>query len=147
MIRQRILRTLTMMTVLLCVAAVPALAQTSKVIVANVSPDGGSPSVGTDSNVTATFKVRMDRRTLKNKTFYLKQEGSTAVVPAQVSYARTSRTATLNPRNDLASGITYTAYVKGGRAGVRGASGQKLGGTRDATAAFVNAKVSWTFTV
>ena len=146
MTKQRILKTLAVMVVLLCVAAVPALALSSKAIVTDVSPDSGSAKVSADTNITATFNIRMAKSTINNKTFYLRQEGSTAVVPAQVTYAGTSKTATLNPNIDLASGATYTAYVKGGRTGVRGAGGQKLGGTTDSTATFAEAKVSWTFT-
>jgi hypothetical protein len=96
-------------------AAVPALALSSKVLVTDVSPDGDSVHVGVNSNISATFNIRMARSTVNNKTFYLKQEGSAAVVPAQVTYAGTTKTATLNPNNDLAAGATYTAYVKGGR--------------------------------
>jgi hypothetical protein len=147
MIKQRILKTLTVMAVLLCVATVPALALTSKVLVTDVSPDGNSANVGVDSNITATFNIRMAKNTINKKTFYLKQEGSTAVVPAQVVYTGTTKTATLNPNNDLAAGATYTAYVKGGRTGVRGAGGQKLSDTTDITAIFKDAKVSWSFTV
>jgi hypothetical protein len=83
-------------------AAVPALALSSKVLVTDVSPDGDSMHVGVNSNISATFNIRMARSTVNNKTFYLKQEGSAAVVPAQVTYAGTTKTATLNPNFDLA---------------------------------------------
>ena len=144
---KRLMVGLVVATMLVAMVAVPAMALTSKVLVAGVSPDGGSANVGADSNITATFNIRMAKSTINNKTFYLKQDGSTAVVPAQVAYTGTTKTATLKPNNDLASGATYTAYVKGGRTGVRGTGGQKLGGTTDTTATFANAKVSWTFTV
>ncbi len=71
-----------MAAMLVALAAVPALAQTTKVLVTDVAPDGGSDNVGMDSNVTATFNIRMDRSTVNSKTFYLKQEGSSTVVPA-----------------------------------------------------------------
>jgi hypothetical protein len=143
---QRSLVGLVVAAMLVALAALPALAL-SKVLVTDVSPDGSSANVAASSNVSATFNIRMAKSTINNKTFYLKQEGSDAVVPAQVKYSGTTKTATLNPNNDLAHGATYTAYVKGGRTGVKGTSGQKLGGTKDATATFLNAKVSWTFTV
>src|SRR5215217_8179892 len=144
---KRLMVGLVVATMLVAMVAVPAMALTSKVLVAGVSPDGGSANVGADSNITATFNIRMAKSTINNKTFYLKQDGSTAVVPAQVAYTGTTKTATLKPNNDLASGATYTAYVKGGRTGVRGTGGQKLGNTTDTTAIFTDAKVSWTFTV
>src|SRR5215216_1554540 len=144
---KRLMVGLVVATMLVAMVAVPAMALTSKVLVAGVSPDGGSANVGADSNITATFNIRMAKSTINNKTFYLKQDGSTAVVPAQVAYTGTTKTATLKPNNDLASGATYTAYVKGGRTGVRGTGGQKLGGTTDTTAIFTDAKVSWSFTV
>jgi hypothetical protein len=143
---KRLLVGLVVAAMVVALAALPALALT-KVFVTDVSPDGSSANVVASSNVTATFNIRMAKSTINNKTFYLKQEGSSAVVPAKVTYSGTTKTATLNPNNDLAHGETYTAYVKGGRTGVKGTGGQKLGGTNDATATFLNAKVSWTFTV
>jgi hypothetical protein len=142
---KRLLVGLVVAAMVVALAALPALALT-KVFVTDVSPDGSSANVVASSNVTATFNIRMAKSTINNKTFYLKQEGSSAVVPAKVTYSGTTKTATLNPNNDLAHGETYTAYVKGGRTGVKGTGGQKLGGTNDATATFLNAKVSWTFT-
>jgi hypothetical protein len=144
---KRLLVGLVVTAVLVAMVAVPALAQVSKVFVTDVSPDGGSVNVSAASNVTATFNIRMTRSTINNKTFYLKQQGSSAVVPAQVTYRGTTKTATLNPDNDLAYGASYTAYVKGGRLGVKGANDQRLSGTTDATATFANARVSWTFSV
>jgi hypothetical protein len=143
---KRLLVGLVVAAMVVALAALPALALT-KVFVTDVSPDGSSANVVASSNVTANFNIRMAKSTINNKTFYLKQEGSSAVVPAKVTYSGTTKTATLNPNNDLAHGETYTAYVKGGRTGVKGTGGQKLGGTNDATATFLNAKVSWTFTV
>jgi len=132
--------------ILVALAALPASALT-KALVTDVSPDGGSADVSADSNVNATFNIRMAKSTINNKTVYLKRQDSSAVVPAQVTYRGTTETATLNPNDDLTSGATYSAYIKGGRTGVKGAGSQKLGGTTDTTATFANAKVVWTFTV
>lgn len=144
---KRLIVSLVVATMLVAMVAVPALAQSAKVFVNDVSPEGGSNNVDAGSNISATFNMRMTRTTINNKTFYLKQQDSSAVVPAQVTYHATTKTATLNPDADLAYGATYTAYVKGGRLGVKGADDQRLGGTTDPTATFANAKVSWTFSV
>ena len=143
---KRSLEVLVVTAILLALAAMPAFGLT-RVLVTDVSPDGGSASVAAGSNVKATFNIRMDKSTINTKTFYIKRQGSTTIVPAQLSYRGTAKTATLNPNGDLRNGATYTAYIKGGRTGVRGSGGQTLGGTKDATATFANARVSWTFTV
>src|SRR3712207_5231069 len=85
--------------------------------------------------------------TIKGSTFYLNRGGSSAAIPATVSYSRTSKTAKLNPRGNLEAGARYTAVVEGGKNGVRASDGGKLGGTRDGTATFAGGKVTWSFTV
>jgi hypothetical protein len=128
------------------VMAVPAWAA-SNVFVTDVSPDGGATSVAADSNITAQFGKAMRASTIKGSTFYLKKQGSSTKIPAQVSYSGISKTATLNPESNLEAGATYTATLKGGRRGVRASDGGKLGGTNDSTATFANGKVTWSFTV
>jgi Big-like domain-containing protein len=99
-----------------------------------------------DSNLTADFDTDMNESTVTDKTFYLKKPGSKAVIPAAGTFDPGPDIATPNPDADLDPGTTYTAYVKGGKKGVKSADGQKLGGTADPTATFKKGKVSWTFT-
>ena len=125
--------------------SVPAWAA-STVFVTDVSPDGGATSVAADSNITAVFSKDMRASTIKGSTIYLKKQGSSTTIPANVSYSPTSKTATLNPDSNLKEGATYTAYIKGGKRGVKASNGDKLGGTTDSTATFANGKVTWSFT-
>jgi hypothetical protein len=128
------------------VMAGPAWAA-SNVFVTDVSPDGGATSVAADSNITTQFSKAMRASTIKGSTFYLKKQGSSTTIPAQVSYSDTSKTATLKPNSNLEAGATYTATVKGGKRGVRASDGGKLGGTNDITATFADRKVTWSFKV
>jgi hypothetical protein len=56
------------------------------------------------------------------------------------------RTATLTPNSPLADGRTYKALVVGGKSGVKGEDGSKLGGVNDPSATFKKGKVFWIFT-
>jgi hypothetical protein len=128
------------------IMTVPAWAA-STLFVSDVSPDGGTTNVAADSDITAEFSKAMKARTIKVSTFYLKEEGSSTAVPAEVSYSGDSETATLDPEGTLDAGSTYTATIKGGKRGVRALDGDKLGGTSDSTATFANRTVRWSFTV
>jgi len=117
------------------------------VFVSDVSPDGGATGVAADGNVTAQFGKAMKAGTIKGSTFFLKKQGSTTTIPAQLSYSATTNTATLNPNSNLAAGATYKATIKGGSTGVKALNGDRLAGTTDSTATFANNKVTWSFTV
>jgi hypothetical protein len=87
---------------------------------------GVSPSI---NNVKATFSEAMDASTtdgdpstITATTFMLFQNGSTAQVAAKVSYDSSSRTAKLNPNNNLSRGVTYRAVLTTGVQDVAGNS-------------------------
>jgi hypothetical protein len=89
------------------------------------SPTAGATGVAVGSNVTVTFSEAMDVASISTTTFELRSATGTLIV-APVSYNATTRVATLNPNVDLAGGITYTATVRGGAAGVKDAAGNPL---------------------
>jgi VCBS repeat-containing protein len=99
---------------------------TSAPMVTSVSPLDQATGVSRSTNVTATFNVAMDARTLKSTTFILTVPGKRGPtqVSASVSCNNPCTTATLTPSKTLAANTTYTATVKGT---VEDASGRKLG--------------------
>jgi Domain of unknown function (DUF4082)/Bacterial Ig-like domain len=83
-----------------------------------VSPANAATGVAVGANTTATFSEDMAPTTITTSTFELRDQNN-ALIPAAVSYNATSRVATLNPTANLAAGMTYTATVHGGPAGVK----------------------------
>lgn len=74
-----------------------------------VSPSVGAGSVANNSSVTATFSK--DVGSTSDVTMWLQDPANNAV-PATVSYNPSTKTATLNPTQALATSTTYTATVK-----------------------------------
>jgi Bacterial Ig-like domain len=74
----------------------------------------------------ATFAKAMDPGTLTTDTFTLIKQGSSALVPATVSYNASTNVATLDPSSDLDTNTTYTARVKGRSIGVKDLAGLPL---------------------
>jgi hypothetical protein len=101
--------------------------------VESVSPADGSQAPRT-TRVIATFSEAIDASTVDGTHFQLRDSGG-ALVPADISYDASTRTATLTPQAELASGGTYTALVKGGSGGVADVAGNVL-----------SADKSWSFT-
>jgi probable HAF family extracellular repeat protein len=93
--------------------------------VESVSPAAGASGVAFGQNVTARFDEAMDPASLDGASFELR-DGASALVPASVSYAGATRTATLDPAADLAPSTTYTATVKGGASGALDLAGNPL---------------------
>jgi hypothetical protein len=81
--------------------------------VVTVTPPNTSTNISINTFVSATFNKNIDSTTVTNLTFILKDPSNTAV-PAAVSYAKGSRTASLVPNEPLAYSTTYTATLKGG---------------------------------
>jgi hypothetical protein len=79
----------------------------------------------------------MDAATITTSTFTLTKQGTTTPVAATVTYGGASATATLNPSADLEPGVTYTATVKGGTAGVKDLAGNPL--AQDKASSFTTA--------
>jgi probable HAF family extracellular repeat protein len=76
-----------------------------------VSPAAGASAVAFGANVTARFDEAMDPASLDGASFELR-DGASALLPAGVSFAPATRTATLDPTSALAPATTYTATVK-----------------------------------
>jgi dipeptidyl aminopeptidase/acylaminoacyl peptidase len=77
--------------------------------------------VAPTTNVKATFSEAMDASTtdgdpstITATTFMLFSNGSTTQVAARVSYDSSTRTAKLNPNNNLRRGVTYRAVLTTG---------------------------------
>lgn len=90
--------------------------------VTTTSPASGATGVALAANVTATFSE--DVQGVDDTTFTLRA-GSTAV-PATVTYAAASRTATLDPGASLSPDTQYTATLTGGTSGIRDTAGNSL---------------------
>src|SRR4029453_18066329 len=86
---------------------------TSPPTVTGNTPASGATGVPLSSSITGTFKEPMNATTISSSTFELRNAANT-VVPATVSYASATRTATLAPTASLTAGTTYTATVRGG---------------------------------
>ncbi len=78
-------------------------------------PGAAAPSdVESSANVERDLQ-RADGRRRRSRDNFELRDASDALVPATVSYAAATRTATLDPSSPLANSTTYTATVKGGR--------------------------------
>jgi fibronectin type 3 domain-containing protein len=99
--------------------------------VSSTSPVAGATGVSRDTTVQATFSRSVDPATVTTASFRLRRPDST-LVPATVSYADASRTATLTPSSPLAASTTYTAEVT---TAVKAADGTPL-----------SSQKTWTFT-
>jgi len=92
----------------------------------NVSPAENAKGVVVATNVTGTFLGEMDPTTLNASTFTLTKQGSTTAVEATVDYDAATKTATLDPSENLENNTTYTATIKGGLNGVKDTAGNGL---------------------
>ena len=108
-------------------AATPAPSDTTPPAVTSTSPADLGTDVAVGANVLATFSESVTG--VGSGTFTLAGPGSTAV-PASVSYASATRTATLDPSAELAADTTYTATLS---SGIEDLAGNALAAT------------SWTF--
>ena len=96
--------------------------------VESVDPDDDAEDVPTDSNVTITFSEPMLPSSVTSSTLILEGDGS--AVDADVTYDGATRTATLEPQDDLEAGATYTATARGGAGGLRDLVGNALAADR-----------------
>ena len=94
---------------------------TTRPEVMSTSPANGATLIAPGVNVTATFSEAMDATTtdgdpstINGTTFKLFKKGSTTKIGASVSYDAATKTATLNPTNNLRLGTTYKAVVTTG---------------------------------
>src|SRR5918998_3216012 len=82
-------------------------------VLSNV-PAANATGVFSSANVTATFSEDVDASSITGQTFKLFENGSTTNIAAAVSYDAATKTATLNPTNNLRAGVTYKAVVAPG---------------------------------
>ena len=107
---------------------------TTPPFVTEVTPAAGASSVPSTTTVSATFSEDVNAATVTTSTFELRDPAN-VLVPATVTYASATHTATLRPTGELASSTTYTAIVRGGSAGVADTAGNPLA-----------ASINWSFT-
>jgi Bacterial Ig-like domain len=93
------------------------------------TPAAGAVRVSRTANVTATISEAVTG--VSTGTFALRKAGTTAVIPAVVSYNAATRVATLNPSVTLAANTAYTAVIS---TSIRDLAGNSLVNT------------SWSFT-
>src|SRR5215203_6352026 len=112
----------------------------------NATPAHQTTGVAPSTNVTATFSEDMNPFSISGQTFKLFGAGSP--VSAQVTYDQASRTATLNPAQDLEAGATYVAKI------IKDVhlNGQNIDGVTDLAGNTINkdtinGDITWYFTV
>ena len=109
--------------------------------VVSTIPKANSTEAAPTANLRATFSEEMDSNTINVQTFKLFKKGSTTQIPAQVSYSAGTRTAKLDPTNNLRRGATYKAVVT---TGAKDLAGNRLDQNTKTTS--LQQKV-WYFTV
>jgi hypothetical protein len=72
------------------------------------------------ANVTAVFSEPMEKNTIDGATFTLVRKGTSAAVPAEVTYSAASSEATLDPARGLKRGAVYRATVTAGAGDLAG---------------------------
>ena len=102
--------------------------------VVSVAPSSGATGSSIGTRVTAGFSESMMSSSITGATFSL-VDSSGYRVPADITYASATSTATLTPTIELTPSTTYTATLKGGANGVADFNGNTM--TSD---------VSWSFT-
>ena len=112
--------------------------------VTDVSPDGGSLGVPTDTTILVDFDTRMDTDTVF-RDIRLKKKGARRAVGVTDVYTFASDTWAGFPHKVLQPDTVYQVIVEGGRDGVRGENGSKLGGVDDPSARFRDGDVVWSF--
>ena len=110
----------------------PTSASTPPTVV-SVAPSSGATGSSIGTSVTARFSESMMSSSITGATFLL-VDSSGYQVPANVTYASATSTATLTPTIELTPSRTYTATVKGGANGVEDFSGDTM--TSDVTWSF-----------
>jgi uncharacterized delta-60 repeat protein len=110
--------------------------------VISVLPTEDATGVGRRVNVQATFSEAMSASSITTETIKLFRAGTTTPKAAVVSYDAQTKTATLNPENDLRLGTKYKAVVG---TGTRDLAGNGLDQDQDPTNG--NQPKKWFFTV
>lgn len=95
--------------------------------VADVAPADGTTAAA--SSVWATFTEPVGPGTVTSSTFTLMTPAG-AAVPATVTWEAATRSAVLTPSKPLAAGVSFTATIKGGPAGVADPAGNHMAATK-----------------
>ena len=106
-----------------------------------VNPAENATGVAARANVSAFFSEDMRASTINANTVKLVKKGTTAKVPAKVTYVAAKKQVILNPDANLKPGATYVATVT---AGAKDLADNRL--DQDPNAAGNQQKV-WKFTV
>ncbi len=112
--------------------------------ITDVSPNGGSLGVPTDTTLFVDFDTRMDTDTVFQDV-KLKKKGARKAVGVTDVYTFADDTWTGFPHKALQPDTVYQVIVEGGQDGVRGENGSKLGGVDDPSARFRDGDVVWSF--
>ena len=104
-------------------------------------PAEDATGIGPGANVSAFFSEDMRASTINANTVKLVKKGTTAKVPAKVTYVAAKKQVILNPDANLKPGATYVATVT---AGAKDLADNRL--DQDPNAAGNQQKV-WKFTV
>lgn len=95
---------------------------TTSPTVKSTTPANNATGVARGTNVKSTFSEAMKASTINGTNFTLRRQGTTTKVAATVSYDPATKRATLNPNNNLQSGVTYVATVTTGAKDLAGNS-------------------------
>lgn len=131
-------------TAVLAVPAAGVALAATPLRIADVAPDGGSTGMPTNTTISVDFASPVDSSTL-DENIKLKRKGARKAVFLLGSYDAPNETFTGFPRNPLRPGTVYQVIVDGGRDGVRGDDGGRLGGVADPSARRVDGDVVWSF--
>lgn len=112
--------------------------------ITDVYPDGGSTGVPTDTTIFVDFDTRMNTDTIF-QDIKLREKGARRALGLPDVYTFADDTWTGYPHKALQPDTVYQVVVYGGRDGVRGEHGSKLGGVDDQSARFKDGNVLWSF--
>jgi subtilisin len=119
---------------------VPVIDQTPPKVT-SATPANNATGVAPGANVKAIFSEPMQGSSVNTATFKLKKAGTTNFLTATVTYDPVTKKATLNPNNNLQSGVTYVATVTSG-------AQDEAGNSLDQNASLAGDQPkSWKFTV
>lgn len=112
--------------------------------ITDVAPDGGTLGVPTDAAIFVDFDTRMNTDTVF-QDIELRKKGSRKVLGVTDIYHFADDTWAGYPHRVLQPDTVYQVIVRGGRDGVRGENGSRLGGVDDPSARFKDGDVVFSF--
>jgi|GEM_PF-3405620 len=82
-----------------------------KAKISSLDPADGAKDIPINKTITFKFSKAMTSGTIDESSIYLKKSGSSSKVDASVSYSSSTKTVTLNPKDDLAYATKYYLYI------------------------------------